>query len=133
VRLFLDTNVIVRYLRDDPPDQAERAASIIEGESILTITEVTLAEVGYVLINHYGQDRAAVVDSLIDLIQRQNIEIRGLNTDLAVAGLRMCRESGRVNFADALTWAGARCDAPAAVYTFDRRFPDDGIERREPA
>jgi predicted nucleic acid-binding protein len=133
VRLFLDTNLIVRYLRDDPPEQAERAARVIESDLSLTVSEVTLAEAGYVLIHHYGQDRAAVVDALIELLQRENIEARGLDTDVAVAALGMCRDSGRVNFADALLWAGARCDAPAAVYTFDRRFPTEGIERREPA
>ena len=132
MRLFLDTNVIVRYLRDEPPEQAARAARVIESEQRLTISEVTLAEVGYLLVHHYRQERAAVVDVLVDLIQRDNIDVRGLNTDTAVAGLLMCRESGRVNFADALTWAGARCDSPAAVYTFDRRFPADGVERREP-
>ena len=43
----------------------------------------------------------------------------------------MCRPSGRVSIADAMIWAAARTDRASAIYTFDRRFPGDGIEIRQ--
>lgn len=45
MRGLLDTSVIVRYLTGDPPEQAELAASIIDSETPLQITDVVLAEV----------------------------------------------------------------------------------------
>ena len=50
-----------------------------------------------------------------------------LDKDLVLQALLFCRLSGRVSFADALVWAAARSQAGAAVYSFDARFPDEGI------
>ena len=33
--------------------------------------------------------------------------------------------------ADAMIWAAARTDRATAIYTFDRRFPSQGIEIRQ--
>lgn len=41
---FLDTTVIVRYLVREPADQAEEAVQIIDGDRILYVTPVILAE-----------------------------------------------------------------------------------------
>jgi predicted nucleic acid-binding protein len=69
---------------------------------------------------------------LIDLLNRENIDTHEVPTEVAIQALRFCRPSGRVNFGDAMLWAVARASAPARVWTFDRRFPADGIERWEP-
>lgn len=130
--LLADTSVIVRYLVQDPQDMGERAARLIESQSDLTITETVLAETGYVLHSVYGIAREVRIDLLIALIQRDNITVRGLNKEVVIEGLLKCRPSGRISVPDALIWAGARCDAPSTVYSFDRRFPADGIDLREP-
>jgi predicted nucleic acid-binding protein len=44
----------------------------------------------------------------------------------------LCRDSGSVSINDALLWATARGSRHAVVYTFDRRFPDDGVSARRP-
>jgi len=46
---LLDANVIIRYLTNDPPEMAERAAALIEGDLQLVIPPLILAEVGFVL------------------------------------------------------------------------------------
>ena len=63
---FVDTSVIVRYLTNDPPPLAERAASLLEGEEQLTLSEVVLVEAAYVLTKVYEVPREATVDALID-------------------------------------------------------------------
>lgn len=129
---FLDTNPVVRYLVGDEPGLAARATLLIESDRRLRLSLVTLAEIGFVLTRAYGIDRARVVDTLVDLLNRENLEVHEVSTDVAVQALRLCRPSGRVNFGDAMLWALARSLAPARVWTFDRRFPADGIECREP-
>jgi predicted nucleic acid-binding protein len=128
---FLDANLPVRYLTDDPPELAARAAALIESDTALTISFLTLAEVAYVLTKVYGRERGQVVEALIALIQRENLSVYHVDTDLAVEALELCRPSGRVDFADALLWAEART-AGGIVHTFDARFPEEGITVRHP-
>ena len=127
---FLDTSVVIRYLTGDSPELADRAASIIESEDGLWITDGVLAEVAYVLMSVHQVSRVLVVDSLVALVQKQNISTYALDKGLVLQALQMCRPSGRVSFADALVWASARSAGAEIVYTFDQRFPSDGLEVR---
>ncbi len=131
MRALLDTSVLVRYLTNDPPELALAADQIIEREEELAVTPVALAECGFVLTVRYGVSRPEAVDALLDLVQRTNLSVVGLETPLVAEALLLCRPSGRVSFADALIWAEARQTGHGVVYTFDRRFPRDGIELRD--
>lgn len=128
---LLDANPVLRYLLADHPDQFARAQVLIESDRRLRLSIVTLTEIGYVLTRVAGVPRADAVDALIALLERENIEVHEIETDLAVQALALCRPSGRVNFGDAMLWAVARASA-ARVWTFDERFPVDGIESRRP-
>jgi predicted nucleic acid-binding protein len=129
---FLDTNAIARYLVEENPEMTARAATLIDSERSLRISVVVLAEVGYLLTKFYRIERARTVGALIDLLNRENVETHEIGTELAIQALRLCEPSGRVSFADALTWAVARLSAPARVWSFDTRFPTEGIDVREP-
>jgi predicted nucleic acid-binding protein len=72
------------------------------------------------------------VDTLTDLLQRENIAVHQLDKGTALIALLMCRASGRIAFGDALILAAARDSGPSVVYSFDRRFPSDEVEIREP-
>ena len=127
---FVDTNIIVRYLMNDVPELADRAAEIIDGDPDLQIPGVVLAEAAYVLTSVYRVAREAVVDGLIALLQRPNVTPHALDKDIVIQGLLLCRPSGRVSFADALTWATARSAGATVIYSFDQRFPTEGLEVR---
>ena len=129
---FLDTNTLVRYLTRDDAAMAGRAAALIDSDRRLRLSVLILAEAGFVLRRVYGIAREAVIDGLIHLLNRSNIETHEIDTDLAIQALRLCRPSGRVNFTDALLWAVARASAPARVWSFDERFPVNGIEVQRP-
>jgi predicted nucleic acid-binding protein len=127
---FLDTSVVVRYLVGDQPQQAEQAAAIIDSDEPLHVTDVVLLETAYVLTSVYQVPRQVVVDQLIVFLQRANILPAVLRKELVLQALLLCRLSGRVSFADALIWSAARSTAQPVVYSFDRRFPVEGIEVR---
>lgn len=127
---FLDTSVIVRYLVRDDPARTEQSIRIVERETELYVSGVVLHEVAHVLRSVYNLPRTAIVDALLVLLERQNILTASLDKDRVKQGLLLCRPSGRVSFADALLWAEARSHGPDAVYTFDRRFPSDGLALR---
>ena len=130
---FLDTSMVVRYLVRDVPAMAEQAAGVIEREDDLWITGVALAEISYVLRSTYKLPRETVIDALCELLNRQNVSCYDLENGLAVQALLKCRPTGRISVADALIWAAARDSGRNVVYSFDQRFPSDGIEvRAEP-
>ena len=128
---FLDTNVLVRYLTGTPSGQARQAAAIIDGATGLQIDGVALAEAAYVLTMVYRMPREDVVDRLIDVVRKSNIRTYAIDKSLVLGGLQMCRPSARVSFADALIWASARSAGADVVYSFDQRFPSDGLEVRQ--
>ncbi|GAB4274970.1 MAG: hypothetical protein Kow0092_30460 [Deferrisomatales bacterium] len=80
------------------------------------------------LTSVYGVERQAVVDVLVELVQKENLHPLGLDKAAVLEGLLLCRPSRRVSFADALVWAHARSSGAPRMYTFDRRFPDAGVE-----
>ena len=128
VPALLDTSVVVRYLTGDAPDMADRAAEIIDGDQPLILSELALVETAYVLESFYEVPREALVDALIALVQRRNISPLTVAKPLVLDGLRQCRSSKRITFTDALLWSEARDRGISRVYSFDRRFPADGLE-----
>lgn len=127
---FLDTSMVVRYLTGDPPEMARQAATVIDSQETLMVTDVVLAETAYVLTSVYRVARTDVVDHLIAFIQKENIAIYHLDKGNVLQGLLLCRPSGRVAFGDAMIWAAARSAGDGIVYSLDERFPDDGVEIR---
>lgn len=128
MKALVDTSVVVRYLTGDPPDMAERAASILDRRQGLAITDVVIVETAYVLTSVYGIPRDIVVDHLIAFLQKKNIRTLGISKDLLFEGLLLCRPSQRVSFADAVVWAAARQNQIPRIFTFDGRFPSEGVE-----
>ena len=76
--IAIDTNVLVRYLTQDDPTQAETATQVIEeaterGE-LLYITSIVLCEVVWVLESAYGhskQEIRAVLERILRTAQLQ--------------------------------------------------------------
>jgi predicted nucleic acid-binding protein len=125
---FLDTNFVLRYLTNSPPELAEQATRVIDSEEPLILSEWVILESAYVLGSVYRASREDIVDSLMQLVQRQNIHLPILPKPRVVEALELCRPSKRHSFIDAFLWAQSReARAGRRVYTFDRRFPSQGI------
>jgi len=122
-RLWIDANVIVRYITGDPPDTARRARRLMEradrGEVVLVISEVVLAEVFWVLRSFYGHPVRRVAEVLADFIRAPGIRVPVSRRTLLRA-LEMVREHG-VDIADALLAVHAE-RAGDRVCSFDRDF-----------
>jgi predicted nucleic-acid-binding protein len=128
----VDTNILVRYLLQDDPDQGPAAARLMDGPEELGVSLVALAETAFVLSRVYEVPREHVVDGLVALLRKRNVAVLGADKALAASALLLCRPSGRVNYADALINADARAHGAEALYTFDERFPFEGLALREP-
>jgi predicted nucleic acid-binding protein len=130
VSSLLDTSILVRYLTGDPPELADQAAQVIDGEDGLQVTDVVLAETAYVLTSVYHVARGVVVDHLMALLQKENTSPFALDKGVILQALLLCKPSARVSFADAMVWAAARASESRVVYSLNERFPEDGLEIR---
>ncbi|ACY48317.1 hypothetical protein Rmar_1430 [Rhodothermus marinus DSM 4252] len=100
---MVDTSVLVRYLTGTPEEMAARAAAILDGDEVLGVSLLVLAETAYVLLSVYGVPRRQVIDeSLIWLLQKENLQPIGWAKSQVLQALMRCLPSGRVSIADAL-------------------------------
>lgn len=121
----LDTNVVVRYLVQDDPDQSPVASALIDG---LTETDpgylslVTMVEVYWVLRRAYkvGADRSS------ELLQGL-LDARELRVDRdAVVRAALTASRGRLDFVDAVIAELGRAAGCDHTVTFDRWAARDG-------
>lgn len=116
----LDTNVIVRYLVQDEPNQSAHAGAVIDA---LTDTEpgflslVTVVEVYWVLRRAYklGADRCA--ELIGGLVDARELRV-GHDSTVRVA---LAAVNGGTDFADAVIAELGRDAACTHTVTFDRR------------
>ncbi len=104
-----DTNVILRYLLKDVPDQFARAEKAFEdvrtGKAKAVILESVLVECVYILLKFYKVPKRQVVESLIGLLQYKGVVNRD-KPELVVALQTFARES--IDIVDCILLAKAR-------------------------
>ena len=66
---YVDTNILVRLLTNDIPEQVEEALRLIDEHSSVHVTSSTMLEAVYVLITHYTRSRDNIVASLTDVLK----------------------------------------------------------------
>ena len=118
----LDTNVIVRYLVGDHPEQAEAARVLLEGlipGNPGFICREVVMEVGWVLERAYRFTRAQIAEVLLDLTASDSLVVEH-SDDVAAAAYRY--RQGGVGFSDLMVLAAAERAGAVPLYTFDRRL-----------
>jgi predicted nucleic-acid-binding protein len=116
----LDTNVLVRFLTQDDPDQSRKAAAVIEGAArrgeSCRLDSVVLCELVWVLREAYEYGKRDICTALEKLLSTAEITVD--EKELAHRALEDYRRGG--DFADHLIgWRNhsAGCDT---TYSFDR-------------
>jgi predicted nucleic-acid-binding protein len=113
--IAIDTNVVVRYLTGNHPDQSPRARAMIDATPVFVSVTVML-EVEWVLRSAYGFAPPAVIDALRAFGGLPTVTVE----DAAIVAQALDRVAVGMDFADALHLGRAgQCDAFA---NFDRRF-----------
>jgi predicted nucleic acid-binding protein len=128
----VDTSVLVRYLVGTPPAQARRAAALIDGDEEIGVSPVALAECAHVLRTQYGVEQRDILDSLIGLVQRSNVRVLGIRTDVLVGVLVRARQLPGRPIPDALIVATSLASDALPLATFDRDQHRYGAPVRQP-
>ena len=73
--IYLDTNIVLRYLLDDHIKLSVKARQIIDSETNLFICDGVCAEIVYVLGKVYKVERELVKQTISDFINKDNITV----------------------------------------------------------
>lgn len=135
--VVIDTNVIIRYLTQDDPEQARRAFALLEriedGQLTALLPEGVLVEAVQVLSARrlYNVSREVIRLRLGALLRLSHIRLPNKRTCLRAFDLYA--EYPRLSFVDALCVAHAQRTAGASVISFDRDYRGiPGISWQEP-
>jgi predicted nucleic-acid-binding protein len=130
MKALLDTNVLIRHLTGDPPAQAKRATTFLQGSDELILTDLVLAEMVYVLESFYEVRREEVADMARSLLALPTI-IAG-DHDLLLRAVELY-EVMRLDFAEAYLVAMAELSGVNRVASFDRQIDRvKSVKRVEP-
>lgn len=125
----LDTNVLVRYLTQDNPEQSERANRLIETyctrKTPGRIAMVVLCELVWVLRGAYRYKKSLIVEVLNQILATADLQIE--NEEVASQVLSAYRD-GSADFADYAIIYVNRAAGCEATYSFDARLvKQDGV------
>ena len=125
-----DTDVLIRYLTNDDPEKAARFGRfIIKKGQTIAISDVTFAEIFFVLTKRYGYPSNEVATKLALLVENSSVRCnkpRMLST-LSILANR------NISLADAYCAAVAIEPTSGRVLSFDHYFDKiAGIKRIEP-
>ena len=127
---FVDTNVLIRHLTGDPPDQAARATRLLAQADQLLLPELILAETVDVLESFYELPRARVAELVRAIVAFPGIGVA--DEPLLLRALEVY-EVHRLDFADAYLVAQAEASGVNAVVSFDKRIERvPAVRRVEP-
>lgn len=116
----LDSNVVLRYLVQDDPQQSSAATRLIESRddhNLGFITVVAAVEVSWLLTRAYGVDRATLAEVFDRLLSSREIVLQ--HGESVRTALDCLRDGG--DFADAVIADLGRRAGCGQTVTFDRR------------
>jgi predicted nucleic-acid-binding protein len=122
----VDTNVLVRLVTGDDPEQTAAAEGFVESGA--WVSHLVMAEMAWVLGTVYGLSAAAVAQAIEILLNHDHLTVQ--DADVVAAALETYRRHARVDFFDHLLLQVARKAGHLPVGTFDRQSAKlGGVEK----
>ncbi|MDN5293617.1 MAG: hypothetical protein PWQ31_922 [Eubacteriales bacterium] len=122
VYLWIDANVVLRFLTGDPPEMARKALQLMrraeKGEIGLRISHLVVAEIVWVLSSFYSFSKKSIAETMTSFLSAEGIFVE--NVDLLIQALQDMAEKN-VDFVDAYLAALARTRGER-VCSFDSDF-----------
>lgn len=124
--LAVDTNVLVRLLARDDPDQVRAAENFIAKGA--WVSQLVLAETLWVLDSVYDLSRVQIATAVEMLLNHRELSVQ--DADVVTMALAHYRRRSAVEFSDCLVLEIARKAGHLPVITFDRHFAKlDDVQR----
>ncbi len=129
-RHLIDTNLLLRFLLNDMPSQAQAVSNLLQNPpGVLIVTDVAFAELAWVLVSFYQFPKDEIIEKLYSIL---NMDILSLNKSLLSKTLKIYRDN-QIDYIDAYHAAVVSQDSLASIYSYDRDFDKiSTIKRQEP-
>ena len=133
--VWLDTNVVFRYLLNDHNDHAPKAAALVrkaeQGKIKLRLFMVVVMECCDTMIHAMGIDKPSISEAMLRFIALKGIETEAKM--VVIEALTRFGQKNNVDFVDAYLAAYAKAKKPAHVVTFNTKdFNVDGLPVSQP-
>jgi predicted nucleic-acid-binding protein len=130
VTAFVDSNVLIRHLTGDPPDQARAATGFLRSGESFILVDLVVAEVVYVLESVYEVERERVAELVRAILAFASVAVP--DEPLLLRALEIY-ELHRIHFAESYLAACAELSGVGVVASFDRHIDRiTSIRRLEP-
>lgn len=122
----IDTNVLVRVLVEDDPDQVRRVRTLLDGAAerseVTFISDIVLCELEWVLEAAYDVPRERILQTLQTLVASEHFGFEDRARFVEALDLY---HRGMGDLSDYLIGLSGRERGVATTYTFDRALRDD--------
>lgn len=116
MRTIADTNVLLRFVLDDDPEQYELALDIMEKSESVAVTNHALCEMAWVLHSRYGVSRSAIAATIRGLLDTRNVVL-----DSATVNAGLSTLDAGADFADGVIAHEGRWLGGETFVSFDKR------------
>lgn len=114
---LIDTNLIIRFLIKDDPDQFEASQKLFSSQDEdLILPDLILAEVVWTLHSVYKLTKEEIIEKLLKLLELKNLTA---NFDLLINSLLIYRDYN-ISFVDAYLIAFCEQNKLEGIYSFDK-------------
>ena len=134
-RVFVDTNIFIRYLTNDDPAKADRVEKLLSqaeaGTVSLVTTEMVIAEIVWVLESFYELEPSAIAPLIRGILATSGLEV--INASLVRGALELYEREG-IDFVDGYIAAVMEKQGMSELYSYDRKHISRirQITRKEP-
>jgi predicted nucleic-acid-binding protein len=114
----VDTNVLVRLVVRDEPEQAEAAEKFVAKGA--WVSHLVLVETIWVLDAVYGRSAKQLIEAVAMLVEHKDLTLQ--DADVVVAALAQFRKRPALGFSDCMILEIARKAGHMPLATFDRNL-----------
>lgn len=119
--VFADTNLFLRFLTNDVPDQAEAVRQLLlqaaQGDVSLITTSMVIAEIIWTLESFYNESRENIQQMVLSFLNTPGLDVD--EGDLVVKALRSYVDKN-IDYIDAYNAAWMDVNGIDTIYTFDQ-------------
>ena len=132
--MFVDTNILLRYLTRDDEQKAQQALNLLikveQGEEKITTSSLVIFETIFTLQHSYKVSRQKIRELILPIISLRGLHLPGKSIYYQAFEFYVTKN---ISFADAYNAAYMLSEGISTIYSWDRDFDKiEGVVRREP-
>lgn len=131
---IIDANIILRFLLNDLPEQAERCSLLLQrverGEETVFLPDLALADIVWTLEKFYRQPKERIRELMLPLIALRGMRLTSKSVARNALNFYVNKN---LDWTDAFIAAGMKASGNREIYSYDKHFDRvEDVSRLEP-